>query len=98
MEDILLSYFIITILNAFESCVLFIIINNSKKIINIPESKTVYSDKISKLSIINFFGKKYYNLNITNNLINRIHIIDNIYRFILVLFFSIYVGILVGGN
>tara|TARA_B110001469_G_C9636679_1_gene319319 strand:- start:872 stop:1108 length:237 start_codon:yes stop_codon:yes gene_type:complete len=58
MEDILLSYFIITILNAFESCVLFIIINNSKKIINIPESKTVYSDKISKLSIINFIGKK----------------------------------------
>ena len=75
--------------------VVFFLLNNSKNK-NIPESKTVYSDKISKLSIINFIGKKYYNLNITNNLINNIHIIDNVYRLILVLFFSIYVGILVG--
>ena len=85
MEDILLSYFIITILNAFESCVLFIIINNSKKIINIPESKTVYSDKISKLSIINFLVIYIlgYILFISTNGIFTPDFLLNLYIFIL---------------
>ncbi len=94
MEDILLSCFIITILNAFESAVLYVLINISKNKI-FPHKKTIYSESIKKLNIIQYFGKKYYELNLKNKFIHNLHKFDHFYRAFMILFFSIYVGILV---
>jgi len=94
MEDILLASFIITILNAFESCILFVLINNSKNKI-IPHKKTIYSESIKNLNIIKYFGKKYYELNVKNKFIHMLHNFDNFYRAFMIVFFSIYVGLLV---
>jgi nicotinic acetylcholine receptor, invertebrate len=97
MEDILLASFIITILNAFESALLYVIINLSKNKI-IPYKKTIYNKNITKLNIISYFGEKYYELNLKNKLINNLHNFDNFYRAFMILFFSIYVGVLIGDS
>ena len=97
MEDILLSCFIITILNAFESAMLYVIINISKNKI-FPSKTTIYNENIKKFNIVRYFGKKYYELNLKNKLIHNLHNFDNFYRAFMILFFSIYVGILVEGG
>ncbi len=94
MEDILLACFIITILNAFESAMLYVIINISKNKV-FPYKKTIYSENIKKINIVRYFGKKYYELNLKNKLIHNLHNFDNFYRGFMILFFSIYVGLLV---
>jgi nicotinic acetylcholine receptor, invertebrate len=91
MEKILFSCFVITILNAFESAILFIIITNVKNR-KLPYSKTIYRKDVKLLNIISYFGDKYYELNLNNKITNYVHNFDNFYRFVIILFFSIYVG------
>ena len=94
MEKVLLSCFIITILNAFESGILYILIIKSRPK-KIPFIKTIYDDEFKKMNIISFFEKKYYDLTISNNIIYYIHNFDNLYRFVIIIFFTIYTSILI---
>ena len=114
METILLSCFIITILNAIESGLLYILITNSNnkksKIDNIPSKIDNIPSKIdnipSKSNIKSYFEFKDYEFNLKHIFIlnfkntfifniNNIHNFDTLYRLFMVIFFSIYIGILV---
>lgn len=94
MEKILLGCFVITILNAFESAVLYLFIialkdKNNKFV------KTTFNKELLKYSILNYISKKYYDLNLSNNNINNIHNFDILYRSFLIVFFAIYMGLLI---
>ena len=94
MEKILLGCFVITILNAFESAVLYLLIivfkNKNHKFV-----KTIFNKELLKYNILNNIGKKYYDLNLSNDIINIIHYFDIFYRSVLIVFFAIYMGLLI---
>jgi hypothetical protein len=94
MEKILFSCFVITIINAFESGILFTLITKLKKK-NKGEIKQVKNPELSNKTIINYIFQTYYETEESNTIIERINRFDNYYRGIMVLFFAIYTGALI---
>lgn len=94
MEKILFSCFVINILNAFESGVLFNLIKKLKDKYEV-EKKQVKNKDLENKTLINYVFNTYYDKNTKNEIIIKLNKIDNIYRGIMVLFFAIYMGAII---
>ena len=95
MEKILITCFIITILNAMESGFIFIIINEKFECLNIFYNKIINSKiknyKINNIKIIH--NSKNNNLDIYKNLYKHLLWLDNCYRILVISCFIITISI-----
>ena len=93
MEKILVTCFLITILNAFESSILYCISNENYSFINIIYKKSNRKNSIKNSNIIinnsdnyNYLIKDTEDNNINNydNILKHLTYIDNLYKFSLI--------------
>jgi hypothetical protein len=94
MEKILFSCFVISIINAFESGIIYNLIKKFKPKYQV-ERKNVKNTDLTEKTLINYVFNTYYDKNTNNDIIRKLNNFDNYYRCIMVLFFAIYMGVLI---
>ena len=97
MEQLLITCFIITIINAIESAFVFILLNNKYEWLTLCYTKIVgietnYHEHIKNIKIIN--NKKEINKDIYNGLTKHVLLIDTCYKVLINFLFIVSISIL----